>query len=346
MTRFELAGAPHLAPINTVGGIMRLVLYALIPGILAHGWYFGWGIVLQIGLAVGFALALESLMLWARGRSITRFLSDYSAVVTGVLFALCVPPLAPWWVALTGMVMAIVVAKHLFGGLGYNLFNPAMVGVAAVLVAFPTELSQWLAPRSLSEGPPGLFDSILTVMTGQLPQALSWDAISEPTPLEALRIGVNENLLVTEIRQAPIFGDFGGLGWEWIANFYALGGLFLIWRRVISWHVPIAVLATVIAVSTPMWLMGPDINPSPPQHLFSGALVLCAFFIATDPVSGASTPRGRLLFGAGVAVLTLAIRRFGGYPDGVAFAILLMNMAVPLIDRYTRPRTYGHGKSS
>jgi len=148
--------------------------------------------------------------------------------------------------------------------------------------------------------------------------------------------------MVTEIRANPIFGDFGGRGWEWIANFYLLGGLYLIWRRVISWHVPVAVLATTIIVSTPMWLLGPDVNPSPLQHIFSGALVIAAFFIATDPVSGCSTLRGKLVFGAGVALLTLAIRRFGGYPDGVAFAVLLMNMLAPLIDRLTTPRAYGH----
>lgn len=340
--RFPVAGAPHVPPMQTVGGVMRQVLYALVPGIAAHAWFFGYGILFQIALATAFALALEAAMLKLRDRPLRPFLSDYSAVVTAVLFALCMPPLAPWWIAATGMVFAIVVAKHLYGGLGYNLFNPAMVGFAAVIVAFPMELSQWLAPRSLSPGLPGFWQTAQAVLTGTLPDALTWDAITEPTPLDALKTGVAENRLVPEIRSAEIFGDFGGQGWEWIANFYALGGLWLIWRRVISWHVPVATLVTVVAVSTPQWLAGPDTNPSPLQHVFSGALVLAAFFIATDPVSGSATMRGRLLFGAGVAMLTLAIRRFGGYPDGVAFAVLLMNTAVPLIDRITRPRTYGH----
>ncbi len=340
--KFPVAGAPHVPPMNTVGGVMRRVLYALIPAIAAHVWFFGYGILFQIVLAVAFALMLEAAMLTLRDRPVRPFLADWSAVVTAVLFALCLPPLAPWWIAATGMVFAIVVAKHLYGGLGYNLFNPAMVGFAAVIVAFPMELSQWLAPRSLSPGLPGFIETARAVFTGSLPGTLSWDAITEPTPLDALRTGVAENRLVTEIRSAEIFGDFGGLGWEWIANFYALGGLWLIWQRVISWHVPVATLATVVIVSTPLWLAGPDTNPSPPQHIFSGALVLAAFFIATDPVSGSATMKGRLVFGAGVAILTLAIRRFGGYPDGVAFAVLLMNMAVPLIDRVTRPRTYGH----
>jgi len=340
--KFAVIGAPHVSPAQTVGGVMRQVLYALVPGIAAHVWFFGYGILFQIALAVTFALGLEALMLKARQRPLKPFLSDYSAVVTAVLFALCVPPLAPWWIAFTGMLFAIVVAKHLYGGLGYNLFNPTMVGFAAVIVAFPLELSQWLTPRQLSPGLPGLGETATAILTGTLPGSASWDALTQATPLDALKTGVAENRLVTEIRSSPIFGDFGGLGWEWIANFYALGGLWLLWRRVISWHVPVATLVTVIVVSTPMWLAGPDTNPSPLQHIFSGALVLAAFFIATDPVSGSSTMRGRLIFGAGVAILTLAIRRFGGYPDGVAFAVLLMNMAVPLIDRLTRPRAYGH----
>lgn len=340
--KFELAGAPHQPPANTVGGVMRQVLYALVPAVAAHVWFFGYGILFQIALAVGFALAFEAVMLKLRDRPIGLFLSDWSAVVTGVLFALCMPPLAPWWIAAIGMLFAIVIAKQLYGGLGYNLFNPAMAGVAAVIIAFPLELSQWLLPRSLSPGLPGLLETAQAVFTGQLPTDLDWDSVTGATPLDRLRTGVRENLLVTEIRSAPIFGDFGGRGWEWIANFYALGGLYLLWKRVISWHVPVAVIATTILVTTPMWLIGPDTNPSPAQHIFSGALMLAAFFIATDPVSGCSTMQGRLFFGAGVAILTLAIRRFGGYPDGVAFAVLLMNMAAPLIDRLTRPRTYGH----
>lgn len=340
--KLNVAGAPHLPPIRTVSGVMREVLYALIPGVLAHLWFFGPGILFQIALAVGFAFGFEAVMLKARGKPLQPFIGDYSAVVTGVLFALCMPPLAPWWISFVGMLFAVVVAKHLYGGLGYNLFNPAMVGFAAVIVAFPLELSQWLAPRQLTDGLPGLAQTLQAIVTGTLPPQISWDAISQATPLDALKTGVAENRLVSEIRTGPIFGDFGGLGWEWIANFYALGGLWLLYRRVISWHVPIAVLATVVLVSTPMWLIGPDTNPSPPQHIFSGALVLAAFFIATDPVSGCSTMRGRLVFGIGVALLTLAIRRYGGYPDGVAFAVLLMNTAAPLIDRLTRPRTYGH----
>ncbi len=340
--QFEVAGAPHLPPAVSVGGVMRDVLIALVPAILAHWWYFGWGIVIQLTLALGFALAFEAAMLKLRQRPLGLHLGDCSAVVTAMLFALCLPPLAPWWVAATGMLFAIVLSKQLYGGLGYNLFNPAMVGFAAVIVAFPTEFSQWLASRPLATDSLSFAATLQAILTGQLPAAPVWDAISQATPLDQLRNGVLQGLTVAEIRQDAAFGDFGGRGWEWIANAYLLGGLWLIYRKVISWHVPVAVLAGVVVLSTPVWLMGPDIHPSPPQHIFAGALVMAAFFIATDPVSGPATLRGKLLFGFGVAALTLAIRRWGAYPDGVAFAILLMNMLVPLIDRYTRPRSYGH----
>jgi len=337
-------GAPHIPPKITVARVMQQVLLALIPAILAHAWYFGPGIFFQIAMACGFALLFEYFMLRLRRRPVAIFLSDYSAVVTAVLFALCMPPLAPWWVSATGMLFAIVIAKHLYGGLGFNMFNPAMVGFAAVIIAFPIELSHWLTPRSLSPGLPSLSDTVWAIVSGTLPASQSWDAITQATPLDSLRTGVQESLRIPEIRDAAIFGDFGGLGWEWIANWYLIGGLWLMYRRVISWHVPLAVLAAVFIIATPAWLIGPDTNPSPLQHIFSGALVMCAFFIATDPVSGPATLRGKLLFGFGIALLTLAIRRFGAYPDGVAFAVLLMNLCVPLMDRYTAPRAYGHPK--
>ncbi len=331
--------APHIPPSVTVAGTMRQVLYALVPGIFAATWYFGPGVLVQILLASVFALAFEWLMLKLRKRDLRLFLTDGSALVTGVLFALCVPPLAPWWISLVAMLFAVVFAKHLYGGLGHNIFNPAMVGYAVVLISFPQEMTQWLLPRPLAPGAPGLLETLGIILGGAAPAG--WDAISGATPLDSLKTGIDSGRIVPEIRLAAVFGDFGGLGWEWIANWYALGGLYLLYRRIISWHVPAAVVGSVVLLSLPAWLLDPGSNPAPLQHVFSGALVLGAFFIATDPVSGCASNRGRLWFGAGVGLITLAIRRWGGYPDGVAFAVLLMNMAAPLIDRYTRPRIYG-----
>jgi len=338
------AGAPHVAPSNTVQKVMAQVLIALLPGILAYLYYFGVGLLIQILLALSFAYLFEWLSLLLRKQPLRMFMTDLSAAVTAVLFALSLPPLAPWWCSLIGMLFAIVIAKHLFGGLGYNRFNPAMVGLAVLLISFPRIFTYWTPPVMLVDNSLSLGDVLLTIFAGQPPAALSWDAITQATPLDQLSTGAATGLLVTEVRQNPVFGDFGGLGWEWIANWYAVGGLWLLWRRVINWRVPVAVLLTTFLLTTPFYLFDPDANPLPLQHIFSGATVLAAFFIATDPVSGSATPRGQLLFGIGVAVIMLSIRRWGAYPDGVAFAILVMNMFAPLLDQYTRPRVFGHAR--
>ncbi len=342
MTRnFQTSSAPHIPPQTSVASVMLLVVLALTPGVVATAWFFGPGILIQILLATIFALLFESLMLRLRGRVLKPFINDYSAVLTAIIFALCIPPLAPWWISFTAMLFAIVFAKHLYGGLGHNVFNPAMVGYVVVLISFPQLMTAWLPPLSFAEHTPGLLDSLRTIFTGNVPLTGGWDVITQATPLDTLKIGVESGRMIPEIRNSPIFGDYGGLGWEWIANWFALGGIFLLYKRIISWQVPVAVIGSVILLSLPFWLADPDSNPLPLQHVFSGALVLAAFFIATDPVSGCVSDRGRIIFGAGVGIITLVIRRWGGYPDGVAFAILLMNMAAPLIDRYTRPRMYG-----
>lgn len=342
MTRsFQTREAPHMPPQTTVAMVMMRVLYALAPGVVAYAWFFGPGILIQIVLAIFFALLFESLMLRWRKRPLKLFITDYSAVVTAVLFALCIPPLAPWWISCIAMLFAIVFAKHLYGGLGQNIFNPAMVGYVVVLISFPQVMTAWLPPLSLAENSLDLGDSLITIFTGQVPLAGGWDAVTQATPLDTLKTGADSGRMVSEIRELSIFGDYGGVGWEWIANWFALGGFFLLYKRVINWHVPVSFIGTVILLSLPFWLADPDNSPFPLQHVFSGAIVLAAFFIATDPVSGCVSNKGRLIFGAGVGIITLIIRRWGGYPEGVAFAVLLMNMAAPLIDRYTRPRIYG-----
>jgi electron transport complex protein RnfD len=351
---FETGAAPHFPAPTSVASMMRQVLLALLPGIATWVYFFGPGVLVQIGLAVGFALLFEALMLRLRGKSVGLFLGDWSAVLTAVLLALCIPPLAPWWIAATALLAAIVIAKHLYGGLGNNLFNPAMVGYVVVLISFPREMTQWPTPLALADGGQDLGLALTAIFTGQLPasgpvpgpvsepgSALAWDAITSATPLDALKTGVEQGLAPDSIRTAPVFGAVGGFGWEWIAAAYVLGGLWLLARRVIRWHVPVATLGTALVLSLVSHLLAPEQFAPPLLQVLSGGLVLGAFFIATDPVSGCASPRGRLLFGAGVAILTLVIRYWGGYPDGVAFAVLLMNMAAPMIDRYTRPRIYG-----
>jgi len=340
--RFDTGGAPHFPPRTTVRRVMLQVILALLPGIAAHAWFFGPGILLQIALACAFALLFEAACLAVRRRPLQTFLADFSAPVTAILFALCLPPLAPWWIALIGMFFAIVIAKHLFGGLGHNLFNPAMVGYVVVLISFPQAMTAWLPPQAIAEYHPAIGEVMAAIASGRPPGSAGWDAVTGATPLDTIRNSVAAGQMISEARQSPIFGDFGGLGWEWIANWFALGGVWLLWRRIIGWQVPVTMIGSVVLLGLAAWLADPGSNPAPLQHVFSGALVLGAFFIATDPVSGCTSPRGRLIFGAGVGIITLVIRRWGAYPDGVAFAVLLMNMAAPLIDRYTRPRIFGH----
>lgn len=344
--KLSIESAPHIPrPVN-VQKVMGTVMLALIPAILAHWWFFGPGILVQTGLAVLFALAFEAAMLKVRQVPIKPFLTDLSAALTGVLFALCIPPLAPWWIALVGMFFAIVIAKQLYGGIGNNIFNPAMLGFAVVLVAFPREMAAWLAPRDIAVHMPSLWETLQIIFTGTAQTVQNgWDTLTQATPLDAIKNGLRQEMALSEIRSQPIFGDFGGMGWEWIANWYAIGGLFLLRKRIITWHVPAAVILTTIAFSLPFFLYDSDVFLSPLQHLFSGGLMLGAFFIATDPVTGAASPRGKLFFGAGVAILMVLIRQFGAFPDGVAFGVLLMNSAAPLIDRLTIPKAYG-GKAA
>lgn len=323
--------------------MMRTVLLALLPALFCHVWFFGVGILLNAAIALIAGLATESVCLRLAGKPAAPFLADGSVLVTALLFAFCLPPLCPWWVTTTGMVFAIGVVKHAYGGLGYNLFNPAMAGYVLVLVSFPAAMTLWPAPDigDLDYVRPDLAGTVRYCLTGGLPDGLTVDAIARATTLDRTREGLGLMRTMDEIRANPVFGDFGGAGWEWIGNFIAIGGFALLVLGIIRWHTPAGVLGGLLAMATLGWLLDPNTHPSPGFHLFSGGAILGAFFIATDPVSSPATARGRLIFGSGIGVLTYVIRSFGSYPDGVAFAVLLMNLTVPLIDRWTRPRVYG-----
>ncbi len=339
--KFKTTSSPFISSAPDVGAVMRQVIYALVPGTLATAWYFGWGVLINLALAIFFALALEALMLKLRKREIKPFLTDYSAVVTAWLFTLCLPPLAPWWLVLIGIFFAIVVAKHLYGGLGYNPFNPAMIGYVVVLISFPREMTLWLAPSMLSDYQPGFVESLMIILTGEPTSHATWDTLTMATPLDEMRTGLSMDRTISEIRSSPLFGDFGGVGWEWIRNYFALGGFWLVYKRIIDWRIPLAIIVGLGVVASPFYLMNPDSYASPAFHVFSGAIIVGAFYIATDPVSASTTPRGRIIFGLGIGILTYIIRTWGGYPDGLAFAVLLMNMAAPMIDYYTKPRVFG-----
>jgi electron transport complex protein RnfD len=342
--KFETAAAPHWRPAQDVPAMMRQVLYALLPAAVAWTLFFGPGLIINAVIATVAAVATEALALRLRHRRPGLFLSDGSAVVTAVLLAFCLPPLTPWWVTVTGVVFAVGAAKHLYGGLGFNLFNPAMAGCALLLVAFPAEMTVWLPPQvgDLDYVPLTLAQTLQYVVSGELPDKLTFDAVTRATPLNVIQTDLRLMRTMSEIAADPVFGDFGGRGWEWIGNFVTLGGLWLLYRGIIRWQIPCAMIGTMLGVSLLFYLWDAETHPSPLLHLYGGATLLGAFFIATDPVSSAVTDRGRLIYGAGCGLLTFAIRTWGNFPDGVAFAVLLMNFAVPLINRHTRPQIYGH----
>jgi len=335
--------APHWRTPDTIPIIMRQVIYALVPAVIAYYWFFGVGIFINIAVAGTTALVTEFVALKIRGRPVRQYLTDYSAIVTAILIAMCLPPLTAWWVTATGTIFAIAIAKHMYGGLGYNVFNPAMAGYVAILLSFPDALSHWQAPGigDLDYPTPDSWTTLMFALTGQLPEGLTIDAISRATPLDTVQTELGMMRTMSEIATNPLFGDLGGRGWEWIANFIALGGIWLLVRGIIRWQVPVAMLVTLAGLASIGYVVDSNRFPGPGLHLFSGGAMLCAFFIATDPVSGAATNKGRIIFGAGIGALTYLIRTWGSYADGIAFSVLLMNMSAPLIDRFTRPRVYG-----
>ncbi|MDQ7990295.1 MAG: RnfABCDGE type electron transport complex subunit D [Candidatus Dactylopiibacterium sp.] len=314
----RLYNSPYVRQPNSVTRVMLKVLIALLPGIAAYVWQFGPDILVRVLLATVTAVGCEALMLKARGKPLALFLSDLSAVVTAWLIALAFPAIAPWWIVVTGTALAIVVAKHLYGGLGQNPFNPAMVAYAIMIVAFPSLMSQW-------------------------PSALP-DAVTSATPLDTLRTGLRatDATVASVMADARVFGELAGRGWEWVAGGFLVGGLWLLQQRVITWHIPLAFLGTLTLVSGAFWLAHGAQYASPVLHLMAGGSMLGAFFIFTDPVSACTTPRGKLIYAAAAALLVYLIRVFGAYPDGVAFATLLMNICVPLIDMKTQPPVFGH----
>jgi electron transport complex protein RnfD len=328
--------SPHLHGPAVLNRVMFQVCLALLPALAVHAWLFGWGILFTATIAVTVALVSEAMVLQLRARPIVPTLLDGSAVVTALLLAIALPPLAPWWLTSVGVAFAIIFAKQLYGGLGFNPFNPAMVGYVLLLISFPREMTSWLTPAELRET-----SLTLGMSASAIFESGAIDSLSGATPLDSLKTQLGMGVALPQIITAPLFGQFGGRGWELINGMILLGGLWLLFKRVISWHVPVAMLGSLFAIAGLFHLLHPAAYANPLFHLFAGGAMLGAFFIATDPVSGATSNRGRLLFGAGAGVLVFIIRSWGGYPDGVAFSVLLMNMVAPTIDYYTRPRVFG-----
>ncbi len=334
--------SPYIANAPSVSNIMLKVLIALVPAIIVYAWQFGGGVIITITLATITALVTEALMLKLRHRPVKPFLTDYSAIITAWLLALAIPPLAPWWLIVVGTAFAIVIAKQLYGGLGYNPFNPAMIGYAVLLISFPALMTKWPAALSLAEAKLSFLAQLDYIFNQTLPASITLDAITSATPLDYLKTQLKLQQTMSNIQSAPIFGVLGTKGSEYVSLAYLFGGIYLWQQRIITWHLPTAFLSTIAIISGLFWIIDPSQFANPVFHLFSGATILAAFFIITDPVSGPTTPKGKLYFAAGVGIITYLIRVYGGYPDGIAFAVIFMNICAPLIDAYTQPRVFGH----
>jgi Na+-translocating ferredoxin:NAD+ oxidoreductase subunit D len=317
-----LSSSPHIHDPQGTDRVMRAVIYALLPACAVSVYLFGLPALVLLLVCVAGCLASEALCQRLMGQA--HSLRDGSAALTGILLAMNLPPSAPWWLALIGCVVAIGIGKQVFGGLGYNPFNPALVARVVLLISFPVQMTTWTAPAPLSSG---------------------YDAVTTATPLGEVQTAVMltgrlPEGLETNLGQYLLGFQGGSLG-EMSALALLAGALFLFWKRVLTWHIPVSFAGSVIVLSGLFWLIDPSRYPSPLFHLLTGGMVLGIFFMATDMVTSPITPVGMLLFGLGCGVLTVIIRLFGGYPEGVSFAILLMNACTPLIDRFIRPRKFG-----
>ncbi|KZW99798.1 electron transporter RnfD [Pseudoalteromonas luteoviolacea] len=346
--KLTMASSPHNHSLKSVNKLMTCVMLACIPGILVQSYFFGIGVLVQLALALICVSAAEAAILKVRNRPIWPTLSDGSAWLTGVLIAVSIPPLAPWWVVVIGSVFAIIIVKQLYGGLGFNLFNPAMAAYVLLLISFPVQMTAWQPVNDLLATPLSFVDQLSLIFTETTQAGIILDAARQvidgatsATPLDHIKTAVSQNMTTTEAMDNIAFSRFAGEGWQWVNLAYLLGGLYLLKAKVINWHIPVAMLVSLSVCSALGFVFGGHTGVA--FHLLSGATMIGAFFIATDPVSASTTNLGRLIYGALIGLLVYLIRQFGGYPDAIAFSVLLMNMAVPLIDHYTQPRTYGHG---
>jgi len=340
--------SPHLKPPLQISDIMKGVIYALLPGILVMIWLYGWSFLINVIIAVLSALIFEAISLYFRQRPIKVYLYDSSAILTAILLALALPTLVPWWIVVLGSFFAIVMTKQLYGGIGYNVFNPAMVAYAILLISFPEQMSTLWQSTSVNNDFLSFTNIVNFKFFNELPPIVSIDAITAATPLDSIKTILSSgNATITELKNQSydntIFGVFAGSGSEWVNVTFLLGGLWMIYKKLISWHIPVALITSLFLCSLIFgYGIDSDLNPSPIFHLFSGATMLGAFFIATDPVTASTTPKGKIIFGIGIGCLIYIIRTWGGYPDAIAFAVILMNITVPIIDYYTQPRVYGH----
>lgn len=326
MQMITVSGSPHVHDNQSVPKIMWGVVIALVPALLVSLWYFGIGALVTTLIAVLSCVILE----YAISKYMLKIqptITDGSAVVTGILLAFNVPSNIPWWQLVIGSIVAIGVAKMSFGGIGKNPFNPALIGRVFMLISFPVDMTTWPLP----------IQNRFTLV----------DALTGPTSLGVVKEGVkNGESLSSILTNIPdyvdmLYGNMGGSLGEVSAAAILLGGLFMIFRKIITWHIPVSYLLTVVLFTGVLWFINPDSYVDPIFHLLAGGLMLGAVFMATDMATSPMTWKGMLVFGFGCGVLTVLIRIWGAYPEGVSFAILIMNAVTPLINKGFKPKRFG-----
>lgn len=350
-TRLLFSSSPHVHRGDSVPEVMKLVILALMPATGLSVVVFGWPALLVILITMLACIITEFLFSVIRQRPTP--IGDNSAALTGLLLALTLPPTAPWWICVVGGVFAIAIGKQVFGGLGYNVFNPALIARVFLLISFPVELTYWPSPMPLFTAHALSFGQAWDLIFGGGGPALkeAMDAITMATPLGQYRVQTGLGKTVAEALGGayPGYNPFlaagglmgGSLG-ETSAILLAAGGVWMIHKKLITWHIPLAMILGCLAPAAVFWVWDSGVHyPDPFFHLVTGGLVLGAFFMATDMVTSPITAKGQIIFGVGCGLLTYIIRTWGGYPEGVSFAIVIMNTAVPLIDQYTRPTVYG-----
>ena len=328
MRKLIVSPAPHVHGDESTRKIMKDVLIALAPSMLVAVYFYGLSAIKLLLVAVIACMGVEFLIQKYLMRTKVT-VTDLSAAVTGVLLALNLPPTAPWWVIVIGSVVAIGVAKMTFGGLGHNIFNPALVGRVFLLISFPVIMTDWTVPASWFR--PGV------------------DAVTGATPLALVKEGLAQGMTVDQILSANpdltygqmLFARAGGSAGEASALAIILGFIYLLVRRVIRPHIPVTIILTVAVMTGIFWLIDPSQYTDPLFNILTGGVLLGSVFMATDYVTSPMAVKGMVIYGIGIGVLTVLIRYFGSYPEGVSFAILIMNSIVPLLNKYIKPARFG-----
>ncbi len=348
MKHKPLFSGPYNHCNSSVSKLMFLVMLALLPATLFALYLFGWPAIYLFLVTIFSAVLAEAMSLKLAGKPVGIFLMDGSAILTGWLLAMTLPPWAPWWIGVSGAFMAIIIGKQVFGGLGQNLFNPAMIARVALLISFPLEMTSFTTPAPLLSASSPDFIEALAITFGGGGQL---DAFTGATVLSHIKTELGRGIDLQQAQSASstltqlALGNTSGSLGETSALLIFCGGLLLLYKRIISWHIPVSMLGTLFILASIFHLLDPQHYVGPLTHIMSGAALLGAFFIATDLVTSPVSIRGQLLFGSGCGLLVYVIRTWAGYPEGIAFAVMLMNALTPLIDHYLKPRIYGRDRS-